>query len=312
MTTSRIERRHLAAIAALRGDGGFARAAERLFVTPSTLAATLRQLERMIGSRLVERTSGGMRLNARGREVAETAAEALRAMDGVLQDARRSSMSESGSLFVQMTPMLAEGLGADLLASLMAARPQLRLAVRALRRPIVANVALAVAAGEVDVGLTEHLVRPPDGLVHVPLGTVEMAYVFPAATGIRPRRTTLKHLEQFGLIVAPYFESSDVYAELRTRSSTIDTVVRARVAERPAFVELALGGIGGFLSEFPPRAELTELGLHVARFAEPIIRRFATVARADDRRTMITDVLAASEQLAQSTVRRRSGDDASL
>ncbi|WP_153505072.1 LysR family transcriptional regulator [Cumulibacter manganitolerans] len=298
MRAAGIERRHLAALVALLEHEGFAAAASAMYVTPSTFAATIRQVERLAGARLVERVRQGARLNARGREMADTAAEALRAMDGVLDDARRSSVAESGSLFVQTTPTLAEGLGAELLAGLMTRHPALRMSVRAPRRPIVADVAYSVAAAESDFGMTEYMTRPLEGTVQVPLGVADIAYAFPAYAEVDAETATLAHLEQFGLIVVPYFESSDVYAVLRSRTALVSRFIRARVSDRYAFADLALGGVGGFLCEYMHREELMALGLKVALFDEPFVRRFVTVARADDRRPLIATVLAQSVEVA--------------
>lgn len=298
MSSSGLERRHLTALAALLQHQGFAQAAAALFVTPSTFATSIRQAERLVGSRLVERTSSGMRLNERGLVVAESAAAALRAIDDLLEDARRSSGSASGSLFVQTTPTLAESHGADLLSNLLARHPGLRLAVRAPRRPIVADVAFAVAAGEADLGMTERMTRPIDGIVQVPLGSVEVAYAFPANSGVRPRKVDSRHLDRFGLIVVPHFESSDTYGELRHRSPTVSQFVRARVTERHAFADLALRGVAGFLCEYSNRDRLAAMGLHVAPFKDPFTRRFVTIARTDDRRAMIIEALAESRRIA--------------
>lgn len=298
MRASGIERRHLAALATLLEYDGFARAADQLFVTPSTFASTIRQVERLTGSRLVERTQLGMRLNARGLEMATSAAKALREMDAVVEDARRSSAAESGSLFVQTTPTLAEGIGSDLLASLMTRHPALRLSVHAPRRPIVSDIAYAVAAGEVDVGMTERMSRPIDGVLQVPLGTVRIAYAFPADADERPKFATLAHVEKHGLIVVPHFESSDIYAELRSRTSLVSRFVRARVADRYAFASLALSNVAGFLCEYKYRADFEALGLHVALFEQPFTREFVTIARSDDRRALIADVLALSRTIA--------------
>jgi DNA-binding transcriptional LysR family regulator len=286
-------------MAALLDNEGFARAAERLFVTPSTFATTIRQLERLTGTSLVERTRQGMRLNARGLEMAGAAAKALREMDGVVRGARKSAATESESLFVQTTPTLAEGIGAELLTSLMATHPALRLSVRSPRRPVVSDIAYAVAAAEIDIGMTERMRRPIDGIVQVPLGAVEIAYAFPANADVRPARATLAHMEKYGLIVVPHFESSDIYAEFRSRTSLLSRFIRARVADRYAFPVLALHDVAGFLCEYKYREELESFGLHVALLEEPFTRRFVTIAREGDRRGLIADVLALSRQMAE-------------
>lgn len=298
MSTSGIERRHLVALATLLEHDGFARSAEHLFVTPSTFANTIRQIERVIGSRLVERGRQGMRLNARGQEMAIAATKALSQMDAVVEGARRSSLV-SRTLFVQTTPTIAEGIGADLLGSLMAGHPALQLSVSAPQRPSVSEVAYAVAAADVDFGMTERITRPIDGIAQTPLGTVQIAYAFPANADGRPATATLTHVDKYGLVVLPHFESSHIYAELRSRTSVVDRFIRARIADRYAFAEVAKGGVAGFFCEYRYRNELEAMGLHVALFNEPLVRRFVTVTRANDHRTIIADVMAQSRELAE-------------
>lgn len=302
MSTHGIERRHLLALVALAEHHAFVKAADSLFVTPSTLAASVRQVERMVGATLVERTRTGSGLNERGLVVAAAAAKALREMDAVVEQARSASTVESGSLIALTTPTLAETVAARLVRSLRSRSPGLRISIGAPRRPIVADVAYAVAAGEVDFGMTEAMGRPVDGLVTVPLGRTQIAYAFPRGARERPRSVELRHLAKYGLVVVPHFESSTVYSELRSRSPEVDGWVRARVAARHAFVDLADAGVAGFLCQYPVTGVLRTRDLYVAPFKRPFTREFVTLARSDDRRMAIALVLGLSREQAASAI----------
>jgi len=299
MSARGIERRHLLAVQALSRHGSYSSAAAALFVTPSTLATNIRELERLVGHLLTERTSVGTKLNVQGEAVAKSAGSALASMDGVLEDGRTAAAPDSGSLLALTTPTIAESVGALLVSNLRRRHRGLRISIRSPRRPVIGDVPYAVAAGEADFGMSEALSRPIDGVVSVPLGVAVIGYAFPSTAPDRPRVVTMRHLERYGLLVVPHFESSSVYPELRARSSAVDSWIRARVAHRDAFADLAVEGVAGFLCDLSSRVEVEQLGLHVAPFRTPFERHFATFARIDDRRPIIGEVLAHSRRLAR-------------
>lgn len=79
-----IEVRHLHALVALTEEGTFTDAAIRLGVTQSAVSRTVRALEDLVGSRLVERTTRSVALTPGGVRCYRAAVQALAALDDVV------------------------------------------------------------------------------------------------------------------------------------------------------------------------------------------------------------------------------------
>ena len=67
-------------LVALRDYGHFGKAAESCFVTQSTLSASLRELETLVGVTLVERTRRVVRFTPLGSRIAEKARRSVERM----------------------------------------------------------------------------------------------------------------------------------------------------------------------------------------------------------------------------------------
>lgn len=82
------ELRHLRAFLAIAEEGSVTGAAERLRLSQPALSRTLRQLERHLGSRLVDRSTHHLELTAEGRTFWNKASAALAAVDEALDPER--------------------------------------------------------------------------------------------------------------------------------------------------------------------------------------------------------------------------------
>ncbi|WP_375501006.1 LysR family transcriptional regulator [uncultured Jatrophihabitans sp.] len=88
---STVEVRHLLALVALTEEGTFTDAAIRLGITQSAVSRTIRSLEAVVGSRLVERTTRSVALTPGGVRCYHAAVQALAAVDAVLDAAQDRS-----------------------------------------------------------------------------------------------------------------------------------------------------------------------------------------------------------------------------
>ena len=61
-----LELRHLRYLVAVADAGSFTRAAERIFITQSTLSQQIRRLEQIVGTPLLHRRREGLRLTTAG------------------------------------------------------------------------------------------------------------------------------------------------------------------------------------------------------------------------------------------------------
>lgn len=122
--------RQLQYLVALHDHGHFGRAAESCFITQSTLSASLRELEGLLGSTLVERSRRVIRFTPLGSRIVDKARVVLRQAEELADLARAEREPLTGELRMAVIPTIAPFLLPPLLPKLRAAHPQLRLFLR--------------------------------------------------------------------------------------------------------------------------------------------------------------------------------------
>ena len=122
--------RQLQYLVALRDFGHFGKAAESCFVTQSTLSASLRELETLLGVTLVERTRRVVRFTPLGLRIAEKARRVLREAEELADMARAEGLPLTGELRMGVIPTIAPFLLPSLLPRLRARWPDLKLYLR--------------------------------------------------------------------------------------------------------------------------------------------------------------------------------------
>ncbi len=148
-------------LVALRQHGHFGKAAEACYVTQSTLSAGLRQLEKLLGTVLVERTRRVVRFTPLGQRVADKASRVLRESEELAMLAQAEGKPLSGELRLGVIPTIAPFLLPALLPAIRKRWPDLKLYLReetsqaactALHRGQLDCVLLALpyACGEVE------------------------------------------------------------------------------------------------------------------------------------------------------------------
>jgi LysR family hydrogen peroxide-inducible transcriptional activator len=121
--------RQLRYLTSLARHRHFGRAAEDCAVTQPALSMQIRELEREIGTELIERRPGDIALTETGQEVAERAEQILTATRDLIDFARHRDVL-SGQLRLGIIPTLAPYILPRVLPRLQMAYPQLRLEVR--------------------------------------------------------------------------------------------------------------------------------------------------------------------------------------
>lgn len=166
--------RQLRYLVELSEQRNFTRAAESCFVTQSTLSAGLKELESLLGARLVERDRKSVRLTPAGAVVVERARELLAAaLD--LAEAAAAAQPMSGTLSLGVIPTVAPFLLPALLTQVRARYPKLRLL---LREDLTANLLARVENGQLDFALIA-LPFDTEGLMVEPLFDDELWLVAP-------------------------------------------------------------------------------------------------------------------------------------
>ncbi len=117
-------------LVALRDYGHFGKAAESCFVTQSTLSASLRELETLVGVTLVERTRRVVRFTPLGLRIAEKARRVLRESEELADMARAEGQPLQGELRMGVIPTIAPFLLPAMLPRLRGVWPNLKLFLR--------------------------------------------------------------------------------------------------------------------------------------------------------------------------------------
>jgi LysR family hydrogen peroxide-inducible transcriptional activator len=151
----------------------FGRAAAAAFVTQSTLSAGIADLERLLGTVLVERTKRAFRFTSIGEEVVERARALIRGAEDICETARASRQPLSGPIRLAAIPTVAPFLLPLILPAIGKAWPDSQLFIRemlttsaceALHRGTIDCVLLALPT---DCGDTESFEITVDRLMLV-------------------------------------------------------------------------------------------------------------------------------------------------
>lgn len=130
MTTFLPTLRQLQYLVALHDHGHFGRAAESCFITQSTLSASLRELEALLGSTLVERSRRVIRFTPLGLRIVAKARLVLRDAEELAEMAEAEREPLTGELRMAVIPTIAPFLLPPLLPRLRAEHPSLKLFLR--------------------------------------------------------------------------------------------------------------------------------------------------------------------------------------
>lgn len=140
--------RQLRYFAALAEHRHFGRAAAACFVSQSAFSLAIRELETLLGVRLVDRTNRRVTITALGQEVATQARLCLRDLEGLVELAQTERSPLAGPLRLGVIPTIAPFLLPRVLPRLRKALPKLRLF---LHEGTTAEIHHKLLKGELDV-----------------------------------------------------------------------------------------------------------------------------------------------------------------
>lgn len=168
--------RQLRAFVAVAEEGGFTRAARRLHLAQQAVSKSVAQLERELGTELLERTSREVRLTDAGAALLADGRAVLDAADAAFARARDQGRGLAGSVAVGTTPAVGTAVLDRMALRLRAGAPGLSIAVRDVRP---GEIAEALRDRRVDVVLARS--APGDeGLEVAALAPTPAALVVPA------------------------------------------------------------------------------------------------------------------------------------
>lgn len=144
------ELRHLRYLLAVAEHGSFTRAAEDLHVSQPTLSQQIRQLERLVGAPLLDRTGRAVRLTDAGEVYARHARLALAELDAADRAVHDVEDLSRGHLRLAYTPTFAAYLIGPLIAELRARHPGITLDIRETNQDVIES---GLLADDIDVGI---------------------------------------------------------------------------------------------------------------------------------------------------------------
>jgi LysR family hydrogen peroxide-inducible transcriptional activator len=122
--------RQLQYLVAVHDQGHFGRAADACFVTQSTLSAGGQELEKLLGTKLVERSRQGVRFTRLGKDIVERARRLLREAEEIAGLAQAAGRPLTGELSMGVIPTIAPFLLPRVLPELRSTYPELKLYLR--------------------------------------------------------------------------------------------------------------------------------------------------------------------------------------
>jgi DNA-binding transcriptional LysR family regulator len=167
--------RQLRAFVALAKLGSFTQAADSLHVTQSALSGLIKELEKALGARLVDRSTRKTQLSEVGSELYPLVDKIVQDLDGVLHDFANLKALKKGVVRVAAPQLMSCTLLPEVIAAFRQTHPDIQ--VR-LADCMVESVQARVGSGEVDFGIGPER-DPVAGIAAQTLFEMPFQLVFP-------------------------------------------------------------------------------------------------------------------------------------
>ncbi|MFT4954126.1 MAG: LysR family hydrogen peroxide-inducible transcriptional activator [Brevundimonas sp.] len=168
--------RQLQYLKLLAEHGSFSRAAEAAHVSQPALSAGVQELEKVLGSPVVERTRGAVQLTAVGAEAVKRAEDVLARTEDLVEAARNAGKPLSGRFRLGVIPTIAPFLLPATLPRLKDRHPALRLF---LREDLTPRLVAQLKSGQLDAAVIA-LPYEAAGIDHARIGYDEILAAAPA------------------------------------------------------------------------------------------------------------------------------------
>lgn len=142
--------RQMRALVAIAKSGSFTLAADALHLTQSALSGQIKELEQLLGVKVIERSTRRAQLSEVGRELYPLFEQMLQDLDGAMADIASRKALKKGLVRVAAPQLMACTLLPAVIAAYRAAYPEVQ--VKLVDSP-VEQVSGRVLSGEVDVGI---------------------------------------------------------------------------------------------------------------------------------------------------------------
>jgi DNA-binding transcriptional LysR family regulator len=171
-----LELRHLRYFVAVADAGSFTRAAERIFIAQPTLSQQIRRLEKIVGTPLLHRRRGGLRLTAAGGVLLDASRNVLSLVDHEVSRTRQAAGLGRPRLRMVIPPGLPEDLAVKAASRLRSAADSAGVAITWMDTPLDAEFS-PIREHRADAGLG-WLTASPDTLA-APLDAITLGQFEP-------------------------------------------------------------------------------------------------------------------------------------
>lgn len=278
----RMELRHLEHFLAVADSGSFTQAARNLHLVQSGVSATIKALERELGSALFDRTPHAVTLTAAGRALLPRAREALDAAHAAKDAVHRAQGTLHGEVTVgTLTSVNVVDLAA-LLTDLRERHPAVTVRLRAAAAGS-ADLAQQVRDGRLDAAFLSLPDPCPAGLDTRLLAATPLSLYVPGTHPLAGAgRVLLEQLSEFPFIDSPQGFGNRLVTDRAFAAAGVDREVTLEVADIGTAVPFIRAGLGiGFLSRFLVE---DDTGLDVLDVADHDLRWSFSIATASRRR----------------------------
>ncbi|MFF3671800.1 LysR family transcriptional regulator [Microtetraspora malaysiensis] len=284
---SPIEFRHLRYFVAVADELHFGRAAQRLRIAQPALSQQIRQLERLIGATLFERTSRSVRLTAAGEAFLPRARDLLDRLSADVTEAARVARGEAGRLDVAFISSAASALSLAL-RTFTQDRPEVQ--VR-LHEGFTSTTLDRLERGTADVGIVRDA-DERDGITLTPLVDEEFLAVMPSTHPLATSGTvTAAQLVSSPLVLFPPNAGPRAHARNLQpfREALLDPQIIFEGSEWNTILHLVAAGIGVTIAPRGATRPLPE-GTVIAELADTNARSTVQLAtRVGDDRPLVRE-----------------------
>src|SRR5579859_1613012 len=268
--------RHARYLVAIADHGSFTRAAAELHVSQPALSQQIRQLEEMLGARLLDRTGRIVRLTDAGRAYIGHARRALREFEAGRRAIHDVENLCSGALRLAFTPTFTTYLVAPLVRQFHRLHPGVGISVNVLAQT---EMEAALSEDTIDLGVAFGAVRSDD-IVARPLYEERLCLVVaeghPAFAHTELAASSLDGMH-LALLDTTFVTRTAIDGYLNTAAAY------PRIAIESNSVECLLAVLeGGGLATIMPQAAASEItGLKAIQLLPPIASRTVSVLQRD-------------------------------
>ncbi|MEV1317706.1 LysR substrate-binding domain-containing protein [Micromonospora arborensis] len=236
-----MELRQLEYFVAVAEEQNFTRAAERVHISQSGISAQIRQLERELGTELIDRSARTATLTVAGKAALEHARTALAAAGALNQAVSEVSGVIRGRLTVGMvigctvTPLF------DALAAFHQAHPGVEISLLEDNSDRLVD---GVRAGTIDLALIGTATATPDGLDALTIISERLVVAVPAGHPLaKQRRVNLRDLVAYPIVCMPPGTGLRTLLDQACASQSIQPVIALQASAADAIADLATRGL---------------------------------------------------------------------